>query len=170
MTNSDFIQLKISVVVLNYNGRQWLARCFDSLERQTIFRDIEIILTDNNSTDGSDKFAEEWLERTGAKGCVVQNGANLFYCGANNNGAAAATGEFLLFLNNDTWLEPDCLEKIYNETVKANADCAAPLVFDYDDNTFQGGGETGIDLFGLATGGPPATRTMETFASPGCSL
>src|SRR6266566_5424673 len=122
MTNPDTIQPKISVVVLNYNGRQWLARCFDSLERQTIFHQIEVVLTDNNSTDGSDKFAEEWLARTGAKGRVVQNGTNLFYCGANNNGVARAVGEFLLFLNNDTWLEPDCLEKLYNETVKVGAD------------------------------------------------
>jgi GT2 family glycosyltransferase len=163
------VQPKISVVVLNYNGREWLPRCFESLERQTIFRDIEVILTDNHSSDGSDKFAAGWLEKTG-KGRVVQNGANLYYCGANNNGAAAATGEFLLFLNNDTWLEPDCLEKLYAETVKAAADCAAPAVFDYDDDTYQSGGDTGLDFFGLPTLGSPATCTRETFAAPGCSL
>ena len=160
---------KISVVILNYNGQEWLARCFESLESQTIFADMEVIVSDNKSADGSDQFAAAWLERTG-KGRVVQNGANLYYCGANNNGAAVATGEFLLFLNNDTWLERDCLENLYQETVRAGADGAAPAVFDYDDNTFQTGGESGIDFFGIPTAGPPVTRATETFASPGCSL
>jgi GT2 family glycosyltransferase len=163
-------ETKISVVVLNYNGIRWLSRCYESLERQTIFKEIEVILTDNNSSDESVQFTNDWLAKSGAKGRVVQNGANLVYCGANNNGAAVATGEFLLFLNNDTWLEPDCLEKLYDETRKANAQSAAPFVCDYDDNTFQAGGVSGVDIFGIATGGPPATVVTETFDSPGCSL
>ena len=162
-------QPKISVVILNYNGQEWLPRCFESLEQQTIFPEIEIIMTDNHSADGSDGWAAARLARTG-KGRVVQNGANLYYCGANNNGAAVATGEFLLFLNNDTRLEPDCLEKLYEETVNAGADCAAPAVFDYDDDTFQVGGDSGLDLFGVPTLGSPARYTRETFTAPGCSL
>lgn len=169
MSQPRAAQPKISVVILNYNGQQWLARCFESLETQTIFADIEVIVSDNKSADGSDQFAAAWLERTG-RGRVVQNGANLYYCGANNNGATVANGEFLLFLNNDTWLERDCLEHLYDETVHAGADAAAPTVFDYDDNTFQSGGECGLDLFGMPTAGPPVNRVIETFASPGCSL
>lgn len=170
MTNSAAPSLKVSVVVLNYNGMVWLPRCFESLEKQTIFKEIEVILTDNKSADDSVKFTNDWLAKSGAKGRVVQNGANLYYCGANNNGATVASGEFLLFLNNDTWLEPDCLEKLYDETLKAGAHCAAPLVLDYDSNTFQAGGITGIDLFGIVTAGPPVSKTTETFNSPGCSL
>ena len=162
--------IKISVVVLNYNGKAWLPRCYESLENQTLFRQIEVILTDNNSADDSVKFTEEWFARAGAQGLIQQNGANLFYCGANNNGAARARGEFLLFLNQDAWLEPDCLEKLYQETRQAGAAAAAPLVQDYDDDGYQSGGDSGIDLFGMATGGPPATSVQETFASPGCSL
>jgi GT2 family glycosyltransferase len=160
----------VSVVVLNYNGQQWLPRCFESLAQQTIFSQIEVILTDNNSFDDSVPFTNGWLAHTGARGRVIQNGANLFYCGANNNGAAVATGEFLLFLNNDTWLEPDCLEKLYQEVTQAGADGGAPLVMDYDDNAYQSGGDSGMDWFGIAVGGPPFTRVTPTFASPGCSL
>jgi GT2 family glycosyltransferase len=160
---------KISVVILNYNGQQWLARCFESLERQTFFSQIEVILSDNKSSDGSDQFAAQWLGRTG-KGRVVQNGANLYYCAANNNGAAAATGKYLLFLNNDTWLEPDCLEQLYQETEAHQADGAAPLVLNYDDNTFQTMGGDGLDIFGFTTGLGPCTTTTEAFISPGCSL
>jgi GT2 family glycosyltransferase len=161
---------KISVIILSYNGRKWLDRCLESLERQTIFQQTETILTDNNSADDSVKFTEEWLTRTGAKGRVVQNGANLFYCGANNHGAAVATGEFLLLLNQDAWLEPNCLEKLYTETTQANADAAAPLVLDYDDDTYQNGGDSGFDIFGIAAGRQSVKGVIETFAAPGCSL
>lgn len=162
--------IKISVIVLNYNGLAWLPRCFDSLRNQTIFHEIEVILTDNNSSDESVNFTNQWLKENGARGQVVQNGKNLLYCGANNNGAAVAAGEFLLFLNNDTWLEPDCLATLYEETVKNGADCAAPQVLDYDDDNFQSGGVVGIDVFGIVTSAVPTAVTTETFASPGCSL
>lgn len=160
---------KISVVVLNYNGQQWLARCFKSLEEQTIFPEIEVIVSDNKSADGSDRYAAEWLERTG-RGRVVQNGANLYYCEANNNGAAAAGGEFLLFLNNDTWLEPDCLEKLYNEVRAAAADAATPLVLNYDDESFQNNGGSGFDIFGLATAQKRCSVTTPILVACGCSL
>ena len=161
---------KISVIVLNYNGVQWLDRCFESLEKQTIFADLEIILTDNNSTDDSVKFTEAWLARSGAKGRVVQNGANLYYCGANNNGAAAGTGEFFLFLNNDTWLETDCLEQLYQRVQAAKADAATPLVLNYDDNAFQNNGASGLDVFGMTTHQAPTASVTEVFACCGCSL
>jgi GT2 family glycosyltransferase len=160
---------RISVVVLNYNGQVWLPRCFESLERQTIFRELEIIVTDNASKDGSDVFAQAWLAARQI-GKVVQNGINLMYCGANNNGAAAASGEFVLFLNNDTWLEPDCLEKLYNEVVRVGADAATPLVLDYDDDSFQNCGAPGLDWCGLAGSMKRVYETTEVFAACGCSL
>jgi GT2 family glycosyltransferase len=162
---------KISVVVLNYNGLQWVPRCLESLEKQTIFADLEVILTDNKSSDGSDQWAAAWLART-RKGQVFQNGANLGYCEANNNGATVAHGKYLLFLNNDTWLEPDCLEKLYAEVEAAGADAATPLVLNYTDNTFQNIGATGLDLFGMTTGPRELrwSRTTEMFAACGCSF
>jgi len=160
---------KISVIILNYNGLAWLPRCFASLEQQTIFREIEVIVTDNASSDGSDRFAEEWFKRLG-RGRLVENGANLWYCGANNNGAAVATGEFLLFLNNDTWLERDCLKKLYEEVMAAGANAATPWVLDYDNDRFQSCGGMGLDLFGLPTHGRPPSHTAEIFTSNGCSL
>ncbi len=161
--------IKISVVVLNYNGMMWLPRCFESLEQQTISREIEVIVTDNASQDGSDRFAEEWVKRKN-RGQVVRNGLNLWYCGANNNGAAVAGGKYLLFLNNDTWLESDCLEKLYTEVEAAGADAATPLVLNYDDNSFQNCGTPGLDFFGLTTHMGPEKKTTEVFAACGCSL
>ena len=170
MIDSPISPIKISVVVLNYNGMTWLPRCFESLERQTIFARLEVILTDNHSADDSVRFTNGWLARSGAKGQVVQNGSNLWYCGANNNGAAVASGKYLLFLNNDTWLEPDCLEKLYTEVEAAGADAATPLVLNYDDSSFQNCGTPGLDFFGLTTHMGPVEKTTEIFAACGCSL
>jgi GT2 family glycosyltransferase len=161
---------KISVVVLNYNGQPWLPRCFESLEKQTIFGDVETIVVDNCSPDGSARLAAEWFER-GHKGRLIQNKENLYFCEANNVGARVASGEFLLFLNNDTWLEPDCLERLLRETEAAGADTATPMVLNYEDNSFQSIGGPGLDLFGLPVGYARGfSNTSEIFAAPGCSF
>jgi GT2 family glycosyltransferase len=159
----------ISVIVLNYNGAQWLARCFDSLAAQTIFQQVEIIVVDNNSPDGSGQTAAQWVQGL-INGRMLQNETNLFFCEANNRGAELATGEFLLFLNNDLWLEPDCLEKLYQETKVALADAATPLVLDYSNDTFQRLGGLGLDIFGLATPDDPFQNTREIFCASGCSF
>jgi GT2 family glycosyltransferase len=169
MSSSETTQPKISVVILNYNGRRWLPRCFESLERQTIFQDLEIIVVDNASSDGSDVLAGEWAQRIG-RGRLVKNNTNLFFCEGNNTGATVATGEFLLFLNFDLWLETDCLEKLYREVKQAGADAATPLVLNYEDDSFQNAGGSGLDLFGLAPSQEPCSQTTELFAACGCSL
>ena len=159
----------ISVIVLNYNGAQWLSRCFDSLAAQTVFSQLEIIVVDNNSPDGSGRTAAQWVQSL-PNGRMLQNQTNLFFCEANNVGAELATGEFLFFLNNDVWLEPDCLEKLYQETKAAQADAATPLVLNYNDNTLQSPGAAGLDLFGLLAPCAPFQNTREIFCACGCSF
>jgi hypothetical protein len=51
--------LLISVIVLNYNGARWLQRCLESLRAQTIFDQIEVILADNVSSDGSERLGKQ---------------------------------------------------------------------------------------------------------------
>ena len=159
----------ISVIVLNYNGAQWLSRCFDSLAAQTFFSRIEIIVVDNNSPDGSGRTAARWVQGI-ANGQMLQNQTNLYFCEANNQGASLATGEFLLFLNNDLWLEPDCLEKLYQETKAAQADAATPRVLNYNDDSFQSLGVLGMDFFGVLTPCDSFQQTREIFCACGCSM
>ena len=160
---------KISVVILNYNGQAWLARCFESLRAQTLFSEIEVIVADNASTDGSDRFAAQTLA-TWPNGRFVQNGGNLGFSEGNNRGAAAATGKFLFFLNNDTWLEPDCLEQLYRGALQTGADAGMPVVLDYGDNHFQSLGASGIDWCGVPNDQKPAPGPVELFAAAGCGI
>jgi len=159
---------RVTVIVLNYNGKQWLQRCVDSLKAQTIFKDLEVIMADNTSTDGSDKLAEE-LMRGWTNGYFLQNGANVGFAEGNNRPAKRAKGKFLFFLNNDAWLEPDCMEKLLDCVEREQAAAATPLVLNYDDNTFQSSGAFGFDIFGLATDRQQADRVGEILMPEGCS-
>ena len=160
---------RISVVVLNYNGRPWLTRCFESLEQQTFAAETEFIVVDNQSPDGSAQMAAEWVGQGGRRK-LIANLTNLFFCEANNVGAEAATGDYVFFLNNDLWLEPDCLEKLYRAASQSEAECLAPVVFNYADNTFQGIGAEGMDWLGIPTQCPPPTTAVEMFSAYGCAF
>src|SRR5579859_1910040 len=102
----------VSVIILNFNGARWLPRCLASLGEQTTLKNLEIIVADNASTDGSDELAGKILKSAAMPGRVVPNGGDLGYCEGNNRGARAANGKYLLFLNTDTWLERDCIEQL----------------------------------------------------------
>ena len=158
----------VSVIVLNYNGARWLERCIRSIESQTIFVRIEVILADNLSSDGSDRLAAE-LVRGWSNGVFIQHGRNLGYCSGNNVAADSARGDFLFFVNNDAWLEPDCLEKLVAATRQAGASAACPLILNYDDDTFQSLGAFGYDLFGLSTSRRMCLETAEVLMPEGCA-
>lgn len=102
----------LSVIIPNWNGKHFLTECIDSLKEQT-FRDFEIILVDNGSTDGSAEFAEE---RYGEFIRVLRNKENLGFAGGNNIGIQAARGEYIVLLNNDTWADPHWLEELFKAT------------------------------------------------------
>lgn len=159
---------RATIIVLNYNGKQWLQRCVDSLKAQTIFKDLEVIMADNTSTDGSDKLAEELMQGW-TNGYFLQNGANVGFAEGNNRPAKRARGKFLFFLNNDAWLEPDCMEKLLDCVEREQAAAATPLVLNYDDNTFQSSGALGFDIFGLATDRAEVDRVREILMPEGCS-
>ncbi len=97
---------KVSIIVLNYNGLNFLKNCLDAIEKQT-YPDIETIVVDNNSTDASCEFV-----RKNDSVKLIRNNKNYGYSKANNIGAKEARGDFLLFLNNDTELFPDAIEKL----------------------------------------------------------
>jgi GT2 family glycosyltransferase len=159
---------QVSVIVLNYNGSRWLDRCLESLRAQTIFDQLEVIVADNLSNDGSDRRAQEIMANW-PRGRFIQHGQNLGYCEGNNRAAMDARGQYLFFLNNDTWLEPPCLERLVAEARRAGAGAAAPLALNYEDDTFQSLGAFGFDLFGLATMRAPSAVTCEVLMPEGCA-
>ena len=97
---------KVSVIIPHWNGVEVLAECLESLV-QTEYENLEIIVVDNASTDGS----SDWVSRTFPHVILIENDYNYGYAGGCNRGAKASNGDYLVFLNNDTiqdtnWLEP----------------------------------------------------------------
>src|SRR6185437_807509 len=111
MNSDGDAKFLVSVVAVNYNGKEWLNRFFRSLRSQTIFDRTEVILVDNTSTDGSAEICRQEMD-SWPNGVFLPTGGNYGFGGGNNRGAAAARGKYLLFVNPDVWLEPNCLAEL----------------------------------------------------------
>ena len=95
------------MVVVNWNRKELLRACLASLGRQTGAA-FETIVVDNGSADGSADMAErEFAAR------VIRNAGNRGFCAANNQGIAAARGEFIALLNNDAEAAPGWLAALH---------------------------------------------------------
>ena len=96
---------EITVVIVNYNGGDYLRGCLASLAAQT-FTNFETIVIDNASTDGSlDRIVEKPARLT-----LLKQVSNLGFAGGNNVGARAGRGKWLALLNPDAEAAPDWLE------------------------------------------------------------
>ncbi|MBA3235333.1 MAG: glycosyltransferase, partial [Chloroflexi bacterium] len=85
-------------MILNRDGRAHLERCLTAIA-QTAYQDVEIIVVDNASTDGSAEMAERVQTRFPMK--IIRNEENRSFSEANGQGVAAGSGELICFLNND---------------------------------------------------------------------
>lgn len=102
----DGAGVKVSVIIVNWNGLGHLPECLDSLQQQT-FRDFETIVVDNGSSDGS---VEYLMKRPEVR--LVPLRENVGFAAGNNAALPLAQGEYLVTLNNDTKAEPDWLENL----------------------------------------------------------
>jgi GT2 family glycosyltransferase len=94
--------MKLSILIVNYNGMAFLPDCLASI-RQQVTLDHEVIVVDNASSDGSCDYVRAAHPRVK----LVVSARNLGFAGGNNLGARQACGEYLLLLNNDTVLTCD---------------------------------------------------------------
>jgi GT2 family glycosyltransferase len=98
----------VSVIVVNYNGGDLLRECLESLDRQT-YDNLELILVDNASVDGSADNANEFFHRPMT---MIWNDTNEGFSGGNNRGFEKARGDWILLLNNDAVAELEAVESL----------------------------------------------------------
>jgi GT2 family glycosyltransferase len=99
--------MRLSIIIVNYNVRYFLEQCLHSVAKSATGFSHEIIVVDNASSDES----RTYLERRFPLVVFIWNDKNLGYGKANNQGLKIAKGEFILFLNPDTIIPEDCLER-----------------------------------------------------------
>ncbi len=110
---------KISVVVPVYNVRTYLEKAVYSIIHQK-YKNLEIILIDDGSTDGSGELCDQ-LKETDDR-IVVYHKENGGLSSARNYGARKATGNYVSFIDSDDYIHPEMMASLYEEIKKADAD------------------------------------------------
>jgi GT2 family glycosyltransferase len=133
MNNIAEKKVDLSIVIVNWNGRDLLEDCLSSIYARTYRHTIEIIIVDNASTDGS----VEMLRGKYPDIRLIVNAENLGFNKANNIGIRQSTGSYILLLNNDTIIEDDAFDRML-DFMEAHPDAGAmgPRVLNAD-KTFQ---------------------------------
>lgn len=97
----------LSVIIINYNVKLLLRECLDSVVTAIEAIESEVFIVDNASTDDSIKFLQPLFPHFH----FIENQINTGFAKANNQALALTTGKFILFLNPDTLVPPDCFNK-----------------------------------------------------------
>jgi GT2 family glycosyltransferase len=140
---------KISVIIVNYNGRNLLRRCVSSV-LDSKYPSYEIIVVDNGSSDGSVKLIEDEFGSNQHRIFTLALKQNLGFSAGNQLGADKAKGKYLMFLNNDTKMDPSCLGEMVKIMEKdASIGVAQPktLFMDRKDTFDSAGGFLNVTGF-----------------------
>ncbi len=110
----------VSIIIPVYNSKKYLQNCVSSIAKQT-YRDIEILLIDDGSTDGSDVLCDSLAKEDPR--IVVIHQTNAGTSAARNTGLENATGDYITFTDNDDyWCNPDALERMMQNLSESDAD------------------------------------------------
>ena len=112
---------KVSVIIPVYNDEKYLANCIDSVLKQS-YSNLEIILVDDGSTDKTPEICEKY--RGKYQNIRVLHKKNGGVGSSRNAGLAMATGDYVLFIDDDDWIEGNHIEELYNLLKKTDADIA----------------------------------------------
>ena len=102
---------RISTVIVTHDGRDWTQACLNSLLEGETWPNLEVIVVDNGSSDGTGALLHEVAARD-PRVAVVRNPDNRGFAAANNQGIALSTGDVVVLLNNDTVVPPGLLGRL----------------------------------------------------------
>jgi len=126
--------IKISVIVPIYNTERYLSKCLDSLVNQTL-KDIEIIVVNDETPDNSQKIIDKFVKKyKNIKSYIKKNGG---LSDTRNYGIKKATGEYIVFIDSDDYIDLSMLEKLYNSAKENKLDivtCNCVKVYEDNDN------------------------------------
>ena len=112
---------KISVIVPVYMSEAYLEKCLDSILKQT-YQNLEVILINDGSTDGSAAICQRYKNQDAR--VKVYHKPNGGVASSRNRALEAVTGDYIVFVDNDDWLELDHIQSLYDLLKKTDADIA----------------------------------------------
>ncbi len=117
--------MKVSIIIPIYNVEQYVGRCIKSVLNQS-YPDIEVLLIDDCSPDGSMQVALNTVANHPRKDCVrtIRHSHNQGLSCSRNTGIDAATGDYLYFLDSDDYISTDAIELLATQALQYGADFA----------------------------------------------
>lgn len=111
--------MKISIIVPIYNVEKYIRKCIESIINQT-YRNIEIILVDDGSPDNCGKICDEYAKKDSRVKVIHKKNGGL--SDARNKGTEVATGEYIMYVDSDDYIELSACEELYNIINAGNVD------------------------------------------------
>ena len=122
---------KITVIVPVYNVESYLRKCLDSIIAQT-YKNIEIIVVNDGSTDASGEICKEFAEIDHRIIYIEQENAGL--SAARNTGLENMSGDYVTFVDSDDWIELDYVEILYKKITEYQADIAVGNYYSFNES------------------------------------
>lgn len=116
----------VSIIIVNYNTKQLLKECIQSIIQQTKEVSYEIIVVDNDSCDGSQTLIRSEFPTVR----LIESGGNLGFGKANNIGMKEARGKYLFLLNSDTILMNNAIKIFYDYSIKKDIGVLGSILID----------------------------------------
>ena len=130
--------MELSIIIVNWNSADLLTECMASIREYTKGIAFEVIIVDNASTDHSTGLVRERFPEYQ----LIVNEKNLGFGGGNNVGICASQGKYIMMLNNDTRLDPKCIEELKRsiEKDKSYGVCASKILLESAPDVIDGVG------------------------------
>lgn len=117
---------RISIIIPVYNTSLYLSECIESIIHQ-VYRNIEIILVNDGSTDGSGTICEHYARQDSR--IIIINQNNRGVAKARQAGISRATGKYLCFVDSDDYISNEFISNLYKTIMKSDSDCCAQANF-----------------------------------------
>lgn len=132
--------MDVSVIIVNYNTKDLLKDCLNSIYSQTKDLNFEVIVSDNGSVDGSNEMVEKEFPQV----VLIKNNANLGFGAANNRGLKVARGKYIFYLNSDTILLNNAIKIFFDfweSSQDKNIGALGAILYDKNMKVIHSGGE-----------------------------
>jgi len=148
----------VSVIVLNYNAGELLLNCIESIKKSA-YKNLEIIVVDNISTDKSQETCKEKYPDIK----LIQNNENFGYCEGNNIGIREAKGDYIVILNPDTIVESNWIEELISAYNKFGEGLYQPKHLSLNEKTVYMSAGKMLNMFGFGYAREKGNRDENQF-------